>query len=195
MIHIYFFKRTKTLLFSDLSLEKIKKKYGYDFEIINSFADKSNLDIIKIKTLRFYPEHKIVEAFKKIHGPKSEETRRKMSEAKKGKPRPTSSNLKTSLKMKGKSNFQGKKHTEETKEVLSEIMEGNQKSKDLVWVHNPFNSRETRVKDRSQVPDGYLLGRDYDSIEDIIYHAKTRIRRSSTRSPNRNQSKKGPGPY
>jgi hypothetical protein len=100
----------------------------------------------------------------------SEETRRKMSEAKMGKPRDKATKLKISAGLKGKSNFQGKKHSADTKDVMAEKKLGNQHTKYSYWAYDPKTDKETRVKDRNNLPPGYTLGRDYDSIEVGLYH-------------------------
>jgi len=100
----------------------------------------------------------------------SEETRRKMSEAKMGKPRDETTRQKISAGLKGKSNFQGKKHSADTKDVMAEKKLGNQHTKDSYWAYDPKTDKETRVRDRNNLPPGYQLGRDYDSIEVGLYH-------------------------
>jgi hypothetical protein len=112
----------------------------------------------------------------------SEETRRKMSEAKMGKPRDEATRLKISAGLKGRSNFQGKKHSDNTKDAMAEKKLGNQHTKDSYWAYDPKTDKETRVRDRNNLPPGYTLGRDYDSIEVGLYHIdehrKSRARNS-----------------
>jgi hypothetical protein len=93
-----------------------------------------------------------------------------MSEAKMGKPRDEATRQKISAGLKGRSNFQGKKHTADTKDVMAEKKLGNQHTKDSYWAYDPKSDKETRVRDRNNLPSGYQLGRDYDSIEIGLYH-------------------------
>jgi hypothetical protein len=93
-----------------------------------------------------------------------------MSEAKMGKPRDEATRQKISAGLKGRSNFQGKRHTADTKDVMAEKKLGNQHTKDSYWAYDPKTDKETRVRDRNHLPPGYTLGRDYDSIEVGLYH-------------------------
>ena len=45
MINFYLFLTDKKIVVSDQPLERVKKKYGYKFEIINSIKDKASQNI------------------------------------------------------------------------------------------------------------------------------------------------------
>lgn len=173
MIHFYLLAADKKIVASDLPLEKIKKKLGSRFEIINSIKDKSVLDVIKVRVLRGYPNFSYEEIFQ-VSKTFSEETKKKISESKLGKPRDELTRRKISLALKGRSNFQGKRHSDDTKSVMSEKKLGNQHTKDTLWAHDPRSDKETRVRDRKDVPNGYSLGRDYYSTEAGMYYFKNR---------------------
>lgn len=181
MIHFYLFSQEKKIVASDLPLEKIKQKFGIRFEILNSIKDKNFLEVIKVRVLRSYPDFSFVEALQREYI-FSEETRKKLSLAKLGKPRDELTRKKISLASKGRSNFQGKRHSDETKQKMAEKKLGNSHTKDYHWAHDPRSDKETRVKERSDVPSGFSLGRDYYSTEPGLYHFKERIR---SRSRNR----------
>jgi len=182
MIHFYCYAVTKTILISDQPVDKVRAKYGHRYELLNSVRDNSAVDIIKTRLQRSYGMYKFVEWYQIIRKPMSDETKRKMSEAKMGKPRDEATRQKISAGLKGRSNFQGKKHTEETKDVMAEKKLGNQHTKDSYWAYNPKSEEETRVRDRNNLPPGYHLGRDYDSVEIGLYyideHRKSRARNS-----------------
>ena len=74
--------------------------------------------------------------------------------------------------MAGKSNFEGKRHNNDTKAVMSEKAMGNQRVTGLYWCHNPLTGQERRVRDRNDLPVGFIIGRDYDSIEPIALYRK-----------------------
>ncbi len=172
MIHFYLFPVNKKILISDLPLDKIKSKYGHRYEIINSIKDKSSLDIIKQRVLRSYSAFEVEEWFQKEKATLSEEARQKISLSKIGKPRDEETRRKISETLKGRSNFQGKRHGEQTKEVMSVKKLGNQHTKNYVWAHDPRGSNEVRVKDLKDIPPGYSKGRDYYSTESGLYYFK-----------------------
>jgi hypothetical protein len=182
MIHFYCYDVTKTILISDQPVDKVKAKYGHRYELLNSIRDNSAVDVIRARLARSYGRYEFVEWYQTVRKPMSEETRRKMSEAKMGKPRDEATRQKIAAGLKGRSNFQGKKHTEDTKSVMAEKKLGNQHTKDSYWAYDPRSDKETRVRDRNKLPPGYILGRDYDSIEIGLYHIdehrKSRARNS-----------------
>ena len=182
MIHFYCYDVTKTILISDQPVEKVKAKYGYRYELLNSIKDNTAVDLIKSRLLRSYSSYEFIEWYQYIRKPMSEETRRKMSEAKIGKPRDEATRQKIAAGLKGRSNFQGKRHTDSTKDVMAEKKLGNQHTKDSYWAYDPRSDKETRVRDRNNLPPGFQLGRDYDSIEVGLYHIdefrKSRARNS-----------------
>ena len=163
-------------------MDKVKAKYGHRYELLNSIKDNSAVDVIKARLLRSYSQYKFVEWYQCVRKPVSDETKRKMSEAKMGKPRDEATRQKISTGSKGRSNFQGKKHTDDTKDRMAEKKLGNQHTKDSYWAYDPRSDKETRVRDRNKLPPGYQLGRDYDSIEIGLYHIdeyrKSRARNS-----------------
>ena len=170
MIHFYCYAVTKTILISDQPVDKVKAKYGHRYELLNSVRDNSAVDIIKTRLQRSYGMYKFVEWYQVARKPMSDETKRKMSEAKMGKPRDEATRQKISAGLKGRSNFQGKKHTADTKDIMAEKKLGNQHTKDSYWAYDPVSNEETRVRDRNKLPPGYTLGRDYDSTEIGLYH-------------------------
>ena len=174
MIHFYCYVTLKKIIVSDLPADKVKAKYGYRYELLNSVKDKDAIDFIKIRLLRSYHEYEFIELFQKEKKPVSEEARRKMSLAKLGKPRDETTRQKISRGLKGRSNFQGKKHNPETKEIMAEKKLGNDHAKELYWVHDPRGTKEKRIKDRNSLPPGYAIGRDYYSTEAGLYHFKTK---------------------
>ena len=182
MIHFYCYDITKKILISDQPVDKVRIKYGYRYELLNSVKDNSAVDIIKTRLLRSYSKYEFIEWYLYVRKPMSDETKRKMSEAKMGKPRDEATRQKISAGLKGRSNFQGKKHTADTKNIMAEKKLGNQHTKDSYWAYDPKSDKETRVKDRNILPPGYTLGRDYDSIEVGLYHIdefrKSRARNS-----------------
>ena len=172
MIHIYLFNRQKLILLSDYPSFKIKNRYGHQYEILTSIKDPSVLSTILPRITRPYSDHSIIEWFIKERKPFTEEHRRKISYKNSLRRRSLESRLRTSLAMRGRSNFQGKRHSDETKSVMSSKALGNQRVAGLYWCHNPVTGVERRVKDRNNLPPGFILGRDYDSTESMVMGMK-----------------------
>ena len=166
MIHFYLFHKQNMLLISDLAKDKIKVKYGPIFEIVNSVKDKSSLEIVKPKITRQYPKCEVVEDFylRKVF---SEETRKKLAQAKLGKARPDWVRDKISSKMKGKSNFEGKKHRRDSRIKTALSMMDNNCIDGHKFIYNPTTNQEKRVKDIIKLPPGFRLGRNPDAVENF----------------------------
>lgn len=166
MIHFYYYQKDQRLVVSDIDPSKIKKKYGFNYEILNSIKDKEHVDLIIDRIMKGYKvSDKVVSFHKKKEF--SEEYRRKLSEAKKGRKLDSAVKAKISSTMKGKSNFQGKKHSYESKRLIGAAQIGNSNVKDSNWVFDPRGTKELRIKD-SNVPSGFSKGRDYYSIEGLL---------------------------
>ena len=65
MIHFYCYVILKKIIVSDLPADKVKVKYGYRYELLNSVKDKDAIDFIKIRLLRSYHEYEFIELFQK----------------------------------------------------------------------------------------------------------------------------------
>jgi hypothetical protein len=184
MISFYISSTAKQLIITDYTPEKVRKRFNYGVELVNSIKDKSSLDIVKSRMLRTYRGYEIVELFQKpkyvmspehkhalliskLGKPRSEEVRRKISETKKKQP----------------SNFKGKKHTYETKRLMSARKIGNQANADKIWAYNPDTDEEIMVNTRADIPPGFSEGRDYYSVEPGLYemHENNKRLRSSNR--------------
>lgn len=161
------------LLISDQAREKIKAKYGPIFEIVNSVKDKDSLELVKPKIIKQHPRCEVLEDFytKKVF---SEETRKKISESKLGKGRPEWVRNKISSKMKGKSNFEGKKHTRESRIKTALSMMDNNCIDGHRYIYNPTTNQEKRVKNIINVPSGFRLGRNPDVISLLTLRSSNR---------------------
>jgi len=84
MIHFYCYVTLKKIIVSDLPAVKVKAKYGYRYELLNSIKEKDAVDFIKTRLLRSYHGYEFIELFHKERKPFTEEAKRKMSEAKLG---------------------------------------------------------------------------------------------------------------
>lgn len=177
MLHIYCFIQLKKLIISDFPIDTVKRKYGYRYEIINSFKEKTSYETFKIKLLRQYPNYSIEEWYKPPKPVVTEESRKKMRDAKMGGKLSEETKRKISLTMKGKSNFEGKRHSRQSRLLIGNAQVGNSNVKDTFWAHNPDTEKEIRYKSRHFLPQGFIRGRDYDSIEHGIYNF------TSTNSP------------
>ena len=174
MIHFYCFYNNKNIIISDFPSKVVKARFGHKYELVNSVKDLESVEIIKTKLLKSYPNFVFVEAYQPKRVPISPEGRKKISDSKIGLKRDAATRAKISATMKGKSNFQGKKHNPFTKQIMAEKKIGNDHVKDTVWAYNPDTSKEIRVKDRRSIPFNYLKGRDYEAMEPLLLSAKNR---------------------
>jgi len=174
MIHLYCFHSEKKIIVSDLPVEKIRKTYGFKYEVLTSFKEKTAVEVMLPKISSSYPKYEIVEKYftprpPRPKRPMSEETKRKIAESHRGKKMAPEVKARISNKMKGKSNFENKRHREESKEKIGLKMIGNDHVKGTRWVYNPNTSKELRVRSLLAVPRGFIKGRDYSSTEEVNY--------------------------
>ena len=167
MIHIYLFSKEKLILISDKPKDKLHKKYGHKYEIMNSFKDKQSIHFFREKLTRQSPTFNIVEDYyvKKVH---SAETRLKMSQARLGSKLPDKVKQKIAESRKGVGNFQGKKHSPLSKTRISHKMSGKKQVEGKKLIYNPSTDKEERVEDIINLPHGFR-GRDPEVINTMHY--------------------------
>jgi hypothetical protein len=170
MYHFYNFTSNKKLIVSDLPLEKVKSRFGVNFERITSVNEKDSISFILSRLIRNFPGHIVEEHYQKVNKPLTDEQRKKISDSKLGKPRPPEVRSRISSALKGRSNFQGKSHSDDTKAKMAAAKLGNTHTKGTVWAHNPRSDEEVRVKDLKEIPVGFSKGRDYYSTEHGLYY-------------------------
>ena len=168
MIHVYSFNKDKLIVISDKDKDKINKKYGHKYEIINSFKDKQSILHYRLKLERQSPTFAVVEDYfvKKFH---SQETKLKMSQSKLGKKRPDKVKAKISESRKGVGNFSGKKHSTLSKRRISHKMSGKKQVEGKKLIYNPSTDTEKRVNNIINLPDGFRKGRDPEVIDTMLY--------------------------
>ena len=168
MIHVYSFNKDKLIVISDKDKDKITKKYGHKYEIINSFKDKQSILHYRLKLERQSPTFGIVEDYhvKKFH---SEESKLKTSQTMTGKKRPDKVKAKISESRKGVGNFSGKKHSNLTKRRISHKMSGKKQVQGKKIIYNPSTDQERRVADIINLPAGFRKGRDPEIIDTMHY--------------------------
>jgi len=168
MLHIYVYYKVNKIIISDFPTNTVRKRYGTGGELLNSFKEKESYELVKDRLLRPYSKFSIEEWFKPPKLIFTEETRKKMRDKKMGGKQSEETKRKISMTMKGKSNFQGKKHTRQTKLLIGNAQVGNQNVRGTYWAYNPDTSKEIRSKTRHYLPKGFILGKDYYSIEALI---------------------------
>ena len=166
IVHFYCYNQLKKIVASDHPSKKVKDKFGYQFEILNSVS-KESYSVVMERIKRSYPNMEFIEWMFKPRVV-SKETGLKISLSKRNKPRDEATKKKISETMKGKSNFQGKKHKPSTKMAMALKAMGNDRVKDKKWIYSPELDKEYRISD-NKVPEGFIQGRDYDSIADMKY--------------------------
>lgn len=163
MFNFYLISNNK-LVVSNKPLDIIKKKFGYKFEIVNSVKEESSIDLVVGRVSRQYNVKEVV-IWNVVKRVLSEERKRQIALSKIGKPRDQATREKISKALKGRSNFQGKKHSEATKKIMAEKKLGNDHVKDRFWAHDPRGRKEKRLKSRQDLPHDMSFGRDYYSVE------------------------------
>ena len=168
MIHVYSFNKDKLIVISDKDKDKITKKYGHKYEIINSFKDKQSILHYRLKLERQSPTFGVVEDYyvKKVNSP---DARLKMSLAKRGTKRPDKVKEKISASRKGVGNFAGKKHSTLSKRRISHKMLGKKQVEGKKLIYNPYTNTEKRVTDIINLPEGFRKGRDPEVIDNLLY--------------------------
>lgn len=161
--------KQKKLILSDLTQDRVRKKFGFDIELVNSVKDKESAYLIKPRVVRSYQGFEFVEEFQKPRYVMTPEHKQALIDSKLGKPRSDDVKRRISQSKKGKSNFQGKRHSYETKRVMAARKIGNQHNKNYVWAYNPDTDIEVMVKSRMDIPKGYSQGRDVLSVEPGLY--------------------------
>ena len=166
MINFYLFQKEKYILISDYPLSTIRRRHGYSFEILTNVKDKNSLDTIKERIARQYPK---LEIKYRIRTPVNftPEIRNKIRLKKLGKKRCDVFKNKLRVLYRGRSIFQGQKHTLDYKKFMSNIMKGNSHNKGTFWVYNPYTDEEKKVRDRNKIPEGFRLGRNPYSVDNL----------------------------
>lgn len=174
MFCFYVSYKDKTVIITDFIQSKIKKLYGNSVELLNSVKNKESIEIVKPRVLRNFQGFKVVEQFNKPKYVMTEAHKQAIISALKGKPKSEEIRKKFSEAGKGRSNFKGKKHSPETKRLIGAHKIGNQHNKDLIWAFNPETGKELKVKNRNEIPEGYSQGRDYYSTEPGLYEMNSK---------------------
>jgi len=178
MIHVYSFNKDKLIVISDKDKDKITKKYGHKYEIINSFKDKQSILYYRLKLERQSPTFGVVEDYyvKKYH---SEETKQRMAKSHTGLKHSDEVKRKMSRSHAGKSNHTGKKHSKYTKDRISQKMSSKKQVLGKKIIYNPAIDKERRVADIINLPDGFRKGRDPEVINTMHYGRDLKLLRSS----------------
>jgi len=146
--------------------------YGHRYERVNSINDKAAVDILKDKLKKFYPNFVFIEHYKPGKVKLTEESRKKIRDSKIGSKHSEETKKKMSAARKGKGNFIGKNHSHESKRMIAAAKYGNNHAKGLQWFHDPRSEKEVRVKSYKEAPVGFSQGRDYYAIEELLYSKK-----------------------
>ena len=146
-------------------MDRARRNFGNDIELVNTIKDKEYLEVIKTRVLRSHNGFEVVEQMQPPKYVMTPEHKQALIDSKLGKERPEEVRQKISKTKKGKSNFEGKKHSYETKRVMSARKIGNTYKKDYIWAHDPNSDKEIMVKSIEDIPEGFSKGRDYYSTE------------------------------
>lgn len=169
MIHFYL-TNVNRIIASNFTQKEVQEKYKCKSEILTSVKEVESVALIRSRLERQYPNYAFEEYYIKVRK-KSTHKKTDMSYWKIGKPKSEETKRKISEKMKGKSNFAGKRHSQETKHIMAQKKIGNDHVKDTKWVHlDTVEINEKRVKSLADVKAPYMIGRDYYSVEPGLYY-------------------------
>jgi len=156
------FLQSKRLIVVESTEREFRQKYPGAYELIQAVAEYDNLEKVIARLQKDYKAEEVVRDYAELKrwGWKyfTEEIRRKCIEARIGKPRPTESNAKTSATMKGKSNFEGRRHDKMTKIMIASKRMGKSTLNGQKWCHHPETGQELRCHE-DKIPLGFKLGR------------------------------------
>lgn len=169
MIHFYL-TNVNRIIASNFTQKEVQEKYKCKSEILTSVKEVESVPLIKTRLERQYPNYIFEEYYIKVRK-KSPQKKSDRSYWKIGKPRSEETKRKISEKMKGKSNFEGKRHREGSKRAIGQKQIGNDHVKDTKWIHlDTVETNEKRVRSLADVKAPYLIGRDYYSVEPGLYY-------------------------
>lgn len=157
------FLQSRKLIVVESTEREFRQKYPGSYELIQSVAEYDNLNKVIERLQKDYKAEEVIRDYQELKrwGWKyfTEEIRKKCIAARIGKPRPEESNKKVSATMKGKSNFEGRRHKQLTKIMIASSRFGKSSIKEgQRWCHHPETGKELRCFE-NQIPEGFKLGR------------------------------------
>lgn len=170
------FLQSKRLIVVESTEKEFRQKYPGQYELIQSVAEYDNLEKVIARLTKDYKAEDVVRDYATLKrwGWKyfTEEIRRRCIEARIGKPRPAESNAKVSATMKGKSNFEGRRHSQLSKIMIASSRFGKSNIKPgQRWCHHPLTGKELRCYE-DQRPAGFKWGRSPE-FKDYIKSTKS----------------------
>jgi hypothetical protein len=156
------FLQSKSLIVVETTEKEFRQNYPGSYELIQAVAEYDNIEKVVARLQKDYRVQHVIHDYaqKKRWGWKyfTDEVKRRCIEARIGKPRPAESNAKVSAKMKGTSNFQGRRHQRMTKIMIASKRYGNSTIKGQRWCHHPETGKELR-RFEEDLPTGFRWGR------------------------------------
>lgn len=168
------FLQSRKLIVVETTEREFRQKYPGPYELIQAVAEYDNLEKVIERLQKDYKPQEVIRDYaeQKRWGWKyfTEEVRRKCIEARIGKPRPKESNAKVSARMRGKSNFEGRRHDPMAKIMIASKRYGNSTINGQRWCHHPESGKELRCFENDK-PADYKWGRSPE-IRDYLIPAK-----------------------
>jgi hypothetical protein len=169
------FLQQRKLIVVESTEKEFRQKYPGPYELVQAVAEYDNLVKVIERLKKDYRAEEVINDYQELKrwGWKyfTEEIKKKWLEAKIGKPRPKESNAKVSAKMKGKSNFEGRRHKELTKIMIASHRYGKPSiQKGQRWCHHPETGAELRCFEE-QKPTSFRWGRSPE-FKDYINSTK-----------------------
>ena len=157
------FLQQHKLIVVESTEREFRQKYPGSYELIQSVAEYDNLEKVIVRLQKDYKAEEVIKDYAELKrwGWKyfTDEIKRKCIEARLGKPRPAASNAKVSATMRGKSNFEGKRHAKMTKIMIAASRMGKSSIPEgMRWCHHPVTGKELRCFPEDK-PLDYKWGR------------------------------------
>lgn len=170
------FLQSRRLIVVETTEKEFRQKYPGPYELIQAVADYDNLEKVIIRLQKDYKAIEVLRDYATLKrwGVKyfTEAIRAKWLAAKTGKPRPEESNAKVSAKMRGKSNFEGRRHSKLSKIMIASKRYGKSTLQGQKWCHHPLSGKELRCFE-SEKPHDFVWGRSPE-IKDYMFKKKAR---------------------
>lgn len=171
MIRVFLFQ--KQLVITKKNEKEFREVFGRGGEVLEIINDEKNIDDVIVKLERNYKFPVLIDGkFKKKLklGWKymTEDQRTKtviaVKQYRTGRPWEPEVKEKIAASRAGVGNFEGKKHTTESRIMTSMSMKGNTNASGLKWAHDPMTGQEKRIKGDT-LPDGFTWGRTAEIVD------------------------------
>lgn len=171
MIRVFLWN--KQLVITKKNEKEFRDEFGRGGEVVEIINDEKNIEDVTAKLERIYKVPVVVDGkFKKklkigwryMTEEQRERTVIAVKQYRTGRPWEQEVRDKISESRAGVGNFEGKKHTQESRIMTSMSMKGNTNATGLKWAHDPLTGEEKRIRD-GMLPNGFIWGRTAEIVD------------------------------